>query len=331
MLAAEHPSKSNNPPQANRREQRKKRIERRERRRQEQARNDEKTASLRVHDPLEVVRPDGTPASLEGLWRGSAGFLVCGGPSANEIANLPAVLRERGIVSLGVNNVAGHLPVRAWTFSDPPEKFHHGLFFDPSLIKLVPIPKLKRGQVRIKFPDGWFKLTGRKVREFPNVWGYKRIADFRAKDFLTSDAATWGNNDEGVQRTGGEKCLCTMLLGLRLMHYLGCRRVYLVGADFRMKPGAGYSFNQERTAGAAGGNNNIYRVANKFLCDTRPFLDAAGFRVYNVNPHSALEAFDHVPFEQAYLDCKGVVPQEPFDLSGFYEFKGEGRGEREKD
>lgn len=278
-------------------------------------------------DPLKVVTRDGQPANLSGLWAGASGFLVCGGPSVNRIPGLHDRLRERGIVSLAVNNSAAYLPVRAMTFSDPPEKFHQAIFFDPAMMKFVPLPKLGRGKVRVKLPDGSFKFTGLNVRDCPNVWGYERDCEFVAKDYLNRSAATWGNNNQGVKKTGGPKLLFTMLLGLRLMHYLGCRRVFLLGADFRMTPEAGYSFQQGRTPGAALSNNNSYRVANEFFTQLRPVLEEAGLIVENVNPESHLEAFDFRPVDEAWRLARGYVPEGPFDLDGWYTFKNEGRAE----
>lgn len=280
-------------------------------------------------DPLTVFDRNEQPISLRGMWAGASGFLVCGGPSVNSIHDLHACLRSRGVVSLAVNNSAGYLPVRAMTFSDPPEKFHHGVFFDPAMMKFVPRPKLKRGQVRIKFPDGSFKFSGLNVRDCPNVWGYERSQHFIPEEFLNSPAATWGNNNEGVKRTGGPKLLFTMFLGLRLLHYLGCKRVFLLGADFRMtgEKGGGYSFSQGRTPAAALSNNNSYRVANEFFGELKPILDDAGFFVGNVNPQSALEAFPFVAWDDAARLAKGFVPGESFSLDGWYTFKNEGREE----
>jgi hypothetical protein len=274
-------------------------------------------------DPLKVFDRNDNPADLRGLWAGASGFLVCGGPSVNAIPSLAERLQERGIVSLAVNNSAGYLPVRAMTFSDPPEKFHHGIFFDPALMKFVPKPKMRRGQVRIKYPDGSFKFSGLLVRDCPNVWGYERNCEFRPEKFLTSEAATWGNNDQGVKATGGPKLLFTMFLGLRLLHYLGCKRVFLLGADFRMSPDKGYSFSQGRTPAAAMSNNNSYRVASQFFATIRPVLEDAGMEVYNANPTSALESFDYRPFDECFTLAKGFVPQSPFDLADFYSRKGE--------
>jgi hypothetical protein len=291
-----------------------------------------------VDDPLITYDAHGTVTNgLKNLWRGCAGFLVCGGPSINALPYHR--LAERGICSLAVNNVAGKVPVRAMTFSDPPEKFDEAIFRDPAMMKLVPKPKLTRGETRRKLDQDRFEYTGRNVRDYPNVWGYERRSWWTPESFLTDPAASNGNNNKGVEKTKRPKILCTMFLGLRLMHFLGVRRVYLLGVDFWMDPAlaqdgslsGNYAFDdarydgmadrqkaREEALGVINGNNNIYRVANDMLIELRPYLDAAGFEVFNCNEWSRLQAFEHVPFDEALEDCHNGVPEGDLDLRGWY-------------
>lgn len=313
---------------------REQRAKRREERRQKRARRREREEKERAEmterqlfdnrDPLRVYNSQKHDATLRDLWRYTAGFLVCGGPSLRDYDL--SFLKERGVVSLGINNVAGYAPVRAMTFSDPPEKFHHGIFLDPAMIKLVPVPKLKK-QIRIKHPDGTFERSKLRVKDCPNVWAYQRDCYYEPKTFLTQDGASWGNNNKGVEKTGRPKILFTFFLGLRLMHYLGVRRVYLIGADFNMSEAAGahnnYAFKEERWKGAIAGNNNHYRRANEMCHELRPYLEKAGFHVFNCNPRSRLSAFDFVPLDVAIEDCRNEVPREPFDLTGWYRKDGD--------
>jgi hypothetical protein len=276
-------------------------------------------------DPLFVTDRHKNPVGhiLRDLWRPNPGFLVCGGPSLKQLDL--GFLRERGIVSMGVNNVSGYAPVRAMTFSDPPEKFHHGIFFDPAIMKLVPCPKLGK-RVRAKRPDGTFGFTSLRVMDCPNVWGYHRNSIWDVPRFLTSEEATWGNGKKGVDQNGREHILFTFFLGLRLLHYLGCPQVYLLGVDFSMSPDpgtgpSGYAFNEQRSEGAARGNNASYRKANEMCHELRPVFDAAGFGVYNCNPDSRLTAFDYVPLETAIANARALVPPEPWPedaLWGWY-------------
>ena len=268
-------------------------------------------------DPLQIQDRAGREThALRDEWRNTAGFLVCGGPSLKE---LPLdKLKDRGIVSMGLNNSSGRFHCRAMTFCDPQSKIHHGIFFDPTIRKFVPTTKFNK-RVRVKHPDGSFQITDIKVRDCPNVYAYKRIGFYTPETFLTENGATWGNSDDGVALTGRPKIIFSMFIGIRLLHYLGCRRIYLLGADFSMDDKRGYAFEQGRDSGAIRSNNDHYRLAAVMFKELRPYLENVGLEIYNCNPESRLAAFDYVPFDRAYQDCRGLVPPEPFDLSGWYE------------
>jgi len=248
------------------------------------------------------------PINLAGMWHPSPGFLVCGGPSVN---NLPVEkLRERGIVSFGVNNVSGHVPVDAWTFSDPQRKFHHGLHLDPKTITFAPTPKLRK-HIRAKLPDGTYRIVEKRVQECPSVFGYSRRTEFHPETFFSTSYAHWGMG--GRQANREFTCLCTMLLGIRLMHYLGCPKIYMIGVDFWMTEEAQYAFGQTKNV-----RNGRYSKENKMLEMLKPTFDKHNFKVFNCNPETKCDAVSYVPFDEAFEDCKGAVPNEPFDLSDWY-------------
>ncbi|MFW5891009.1 MAG: hypothetical protein ACOCUI_02220 [bacterium] len=249
------------------------------------------------------------PINLSGMWHPSPGFLVCGGPSINK---LPIEkLKDRGIVSLGVNNISGHVPIDAWTFSDPQKKFHHGLFLDPKNITFAPIPKLKK-HVRGKLPDGSFRIINKRVRDCPSVFGYERKTIFYPEEFFSTEYGHWGMG--GKQENRDFTCLCTMLLGIRLMHYLGCPKIYMLGVDFWMTKEEQYAFNQKKNA-----RNGRYKKENEMLKRLIPTFKKYNFEVYNCNPNSKCDVFPYISFDNAIADCKGGVPEEPFDLSGWYD------------
>jgi hypothetical protein len=276
-------------------------------------------------DPLKVYTADGQPThALRNMLRGGAAFLVCGGPSLKTVDYRR--LSERGIFSLGINNVAGLAPVSAFCCSDPPSKFHSGIFLDPKVIKLLPAPKLRpsRGAIRKKNQDGSFSKLPFITADCPNTWGFDRREWLTCDDtWFTEPSASWGNMKNGVERTGERKTACTMLLGLRLLQYLGARRIFLLGVDFHMSPTAGqhnnYAFGQSREPDSVKSNNTQYEITNDWLVRLRPVFERWGFGVYNCNQYSHLRAFDYVPFEQALEVCRGPVPVEPFDLAGWYE------------
>lgn len=285
------------------------------------------------HDPLYVVNPKvacskcggdrkhrkncekcyGTgfiPVDLNGLWAPSAGFLIGGGPSINKIPK--EKFQERGIVSLAINNVAGHIRTSAWCFGDPQTKFHHGIHLDPRCLTFAPNGKLRK-QIYAKLPDGTFRLTNIKVGDCPGVFGISRTALFDAKHFFTSSYAMWGRGGKQPEEECPFRLIDTFFIGLRLMHYLGCPRVYLLGVDFNMVDEQPYAFEQTKSA-----RNGRYHKLNNMLADLLPVFKEEGFQVFNCNPDSHCNAFPKVSFEEAFEDCKGAIPEEPFNLADWY-------------
>lgn len=250
------------------------------------------------------------PVDMCGMWYPAVGFLVCGGPSLNKMPYHR--LKERGVLSFGVNNVSAYAPVNGWVFSDPQSKFHHGLFLDPKCLTFAPIPKLKK-HVRAKLPDGEFMTIDSRVRDCPGTFGFERKTVFYPDQFFSTDWAHWGmGGGQGEDRPF--TCLCTMLLGIRLMHYLGFRKVYMLGVDFHMTEEEQYSFGQRKRA-----RNGRYSKENKMLQMLKPLFDERGFELFNCNPDSACDVYPYVSFEDALDECKNYVPEEPFDLTQWYD------------
>jgi len=255
-------------------------------------------------------------ADLSNLWAPRPGFLVGGGPSLKQMD--VSQLNLRGVCSLGVNNVAGAVPVRAHVFGDPQVKFHHGLFLDPAMMSFVPTAKLRKG-IRAKLPDGTFRALDVHVFQCPNCWGFARSTRFDAATFLTTEYAHWGMSSKSVpDELKPHRRITTMLLGLRLLYYLGCPRVYMIGVDFVAPGGGAYAFPEVTNPGT-----RQFGKIDDMLAEIKPVLEAADFRVFNCNPTSRCETFDHVPFDLALNDCRGPVPMEPWDLAGWYSKSGE--------
>lgn len=277
-----------------------------------------------MNDPLIVIDRHRTNVSdaLRDTLAGSHVFLLGGGPSAND---LPLeLLSRRGIWTMAVNNVAGHPKVRPQAFvcSDPPQKFSHSIWLDPAIMKFIPTAKMggRRGNLRQKQKDGTFIRAG-NTDQCPNVWGFGRCSRLSPDDsFFTSTEACWGNHDEGCQQTGEPKTVCTMLLAIRLLKFLGASRIYLVGVDFGMSLSRGYSFDQDRTIEAVNSNNAQFAIVNKWLCKMQNdgVFSRFGLSVYNCYQKSGLRAFPYAPFTKAIEEAAGVIEQTP-DLSGWYE------------
>jgi len=244
-------------------------------------------------------------------------------------------LSYRGHFSLSVNNKAGHTQYRpqAFVYSDDSFKFSHSIWYDPAIMKFCPLPKWNGYRAKLKRKDpstGKFYPAG-TVLDCPNVWAFSRRSWMESDDsFFTEPTAAWGNHQEGVERTGNEKTVCTMLIAIRLLYYLGARTIFLVGVDFDMQPGREYSFNQDKESeGASDSNNRQYRIVNDLLTEMQVggTFDKFGLTIYNCNPNSGLQAFSYKSFEQCLDASRGYVEKIP-SLSHWYEKIEEHRMER---
>lgn len=249
-----------------------------------------------------------------------AAFLIGGGPSINDL-DLEAMNR-RGIWSMAVNNVAGHPRLRpsAFVHGDPPKKFHNGIWQDPTIAKFQPLPKMKRGRGSIRhWKDGELLPSGRTVLDCPNIWGFQRRSWFQPDGTFFKGPVSWGNLQVGVERTGLEKTACTLLMAIRVIYELGCRKIFLLGVDFDM--GKKYSFEQGRTVEAIDSNNSQFRTVNGWMKSmvANGAFEEAGLEIYNTNPRSGLEAFPFCGYSDAIDHCLQGFPSEPFNLAGWYE------------
>lgn len=288
-------------------------------------------------DPLIITDNSREPThALRNMLKGGIAFLVCGGPSAKTLDL--SQLEQRGIWSLAINNMAGHVRTQAFVCSDPPSKFHNGIWQDPCIMKIIPLPKTKakRGRLRKKV-DGEFKdlyIDDERINacDCPNVWGFARRAWLSPDEsFFLEDHATWGNHDAGVKRTGEQKTVCTMLLGLRILYYLGARRIYFIGTDFWMDPEkdlkGNYAFGENRDMAAIKSNNGQFVIVNEWLCrmqDNGTFKKF-GLEIYNCFEYSGLRAFSYIPFDIAIKEALKDFPKLPFDLSEWYLKKKKGK------
>jgi hypothetical protein len=188
-------------------------------------------------------------------------------------------------------------------------------------MKFIPIAKMRgsRAKLRRKENGRFEKSFKGRIPHCPNVWGFKRWSYLSADDqFFLTDGAMWGNHDSGVERTGERKTVGTMLLGLRLLYYLGARIIYLVGVDFRMAQDRQYSWDQKK--GGVTSNNEQYVILNNWLCRMQKggVFKRFGLKVFNCYERSGLRAFPYVPFDEALEQAVGIVEEVP-DLVGWYE------------
>lgn len=259
--------------------------------------------------------------NFEGQWAPRPGFLVCPGPSLRAI-HLPT-LQQRGIVTVGVNNAAAYARTTAAVFGDPQSKFHSSMFFDPNCMVFCPNGKLR---YHVRMQDSQTKEYWRHtstVAECPSCYGICRSGRFVPEYFFKDYFAHWGHagkkDDRALERTGTNRPfskLESMLIGIRLLHHMGCRIIYLVGVDHYMSKQDPYAWEAPRTGG-----NGRWSKADKLLQDVKEAGKDEGLQIFNCNPLSQCKVFEHISFDQAIAHATEPFGPEPYDLSTWYNKK----------
>src|SRR3990167_952303 len=241
-------------------------------------------------------------------------FLFLSGPS---LTTLPLdELKRRGIMTMAVNNAACVVRPNIWTCVDPPEKFHSDIWDDPAVLKLFPVRRFW-AHVRRRDDKNEFYYVRQHYKDMPGALGYIKTAVFNPINYLQEAAINSGNSKKYAGQNGQPHILNVMFAALKIPYYLGFRRVFLCGCDFRMEPGGVYCFDQGKELGAMDSNNGTYAKLNVMLARLRPVFDEAGYKVYNCNALSGLKVFPHVDFMEAINDSvKGISARPATD--GWY-------------
>jgi len=254
---------------------------------------------------------------LEGLYAGRSAFLILGGPSFGQLDH--SKLRQPGVITMGANNSPKTFRPNLWTYVDPPCKWLRSVWLDPTILKFA---SLRHRDSELFDSDAWRALEI-KVRDCPGVVYYDRNTDqFDAANYLKQSTFWWGQSGDTTDEFGQKGGRSVMLLAIRLLYHLGFRRVFLLGADFKMDQEHKYHFDQDRSNGAIRGNNATYKKMNTWFTELRPHFEKAGFHVYNCNPDSGLKAFDVVDYDKAIqmvADEFGNIDTDNERTAGLYE------------
>lgn len=268
----------------------------------------------------------GSPLYLASHFAGASAFLILSGPSINELDL--SLLDRRGIVTMGVNNSPAIKRCDIFTYVDRANKFLDSTWLDPGVLKIVPLQHLGK-PLRQKLPNGTFCQMLKQMpdgsrplatpRDMPAVIGCRRNANFNPDIWLTENSVNWGNSRRSAHRNKLPHILNVMLASVRTAYALGFRTLYLLGCDFRMSVERPYAFEQEKSAGGVGGNNQSYQVLNQLFGMLKPKFDAAGFKVFNCNPRSGLTTFPTTSYKSAIEAATAHVAQDPLDTAGWYD------------
>jgi len=252
-----------------------------------------------------VWTAEGASVPLRGIMRGGAAFLVCNGPSFNDLDKRPL----NYCYTMALNNGPAACYTRfvpsAWTLVDDPSRFLLSIWLNPQIQKFVPHAHAgKPLWTSLNGKDEPYTIEGRPavVRDCPNVLYFHRNEKFEASRFWIEDTFNWGMHSDFTDSHGHKGGRSVMLVALKMLFQLGFRRIYIVGADFKMAPDKKYSFDEVREKGAINCNNATYAALNDRLKEALPHAEALGLTIRNCTPDSGLKAFEYLPYEDALKD-----------------------------
>jgi len=293
-----------------------------------------RASRLCPHPPGVFQDRYGNPAAIADLYLGATAFLLLGGPSARE---LPLdLLARRGVLIFTSNNAAGMLPegVRPHVMfhTDGTGKFHDSLWRDPAVLKLTPVKEWgstghasKHKGIFHRAGNGELRqVAGVRAKYLPNVLGFARNSDFRPHQWLWEPSINRGNDREHAEGTKGHESngwpnvINTMFAALRIPFYMGVKKLYLLGCDFRMDVDRPYGFNQGKNAGGVGGCNASYAKMCIMFDALRSLFDAVGYEVVNCNLDTHCWSFDTRAFADAIDDATGAFEQ-VLNTKGWYD------------
>lgn len=229
---------------------------------------------------------------------GGTAFLIGGGPSLNSMDLAP--LRQPGLLLAAMNNIATMIRPHLWFCVDTPTRFSEAVLRDPGVAKFI---KDKMAGERVWTWDA-DEATHRKTKDeakaLPNCWFYQHAKDFDAAQFFIQPYPTWGPRDSRS----------VMLVAIRMLFWMGVRRIYLLGCDFKMKQQQPYAFDETAPEGIVNGNNSKYKILDKMFKQLLPYCEMYGLQIFNCTPGSRLAAFPHVPYEAAVEDALSQMPEQ---------------------
>ena len=243
-----------------------------------------------------VYRNNKQPANLKNTYFNAGCFFIGSGPSLEKIDL--SLLKNRGILSFAVNNVAAFPGIKPnfWCCTDNPNSFHQAIWTDPSIIKFV-------------------RAANAEKVDYPNLYSFDVNEDFKVETFFEEPTIAFGNHTDLIDAYGQKGGRSVIYCSFRLMYYLGIRRIYLIGCDFKMDESRPYVFNQQKWKGGVSTNNKHYEIMNIRFKHLNEKAKTLGLKFYNCSPESSLTAFDHLDFNEA---IKRETIETPKTLANMY-------------
>jgi hypothetical protein len=282
-----------------------------------------------IQPPPMLFNRDGLNVFLGDVYKGSSAFLILGGPSfgtllkgESEFRGKPVpnaeLLNYPGFITMATNNAPRSFRPNLWTIVDSPENFIKSIWLDPKITKFVPFDHTEKTLFDNEKWEGMDTLVG----ECPNTHFFRRNEHFNPEQFLKEGTFNWGEHSDSLDALGQKGGRSVMLVAIKMLYYLGIRKIFLLGCDFKMDNDTKYHFEQDRSEGSQKGNNATYEILKKRFAALLPTFDEVGLKVFNCNMESGLDVFPKIPFDEAINIVTNDIPDIHTErTSGLYDRK----------
>ena len=221
---------------------------------------------------------------LQGIYEGQTLFIICGSPTIqNENLEL---LKQRGILILGINNSAEIFKPNFWVGGDRPECYSERVVLDPSILKFANYGKRD------------FKLKEKFWKFYPATLFYTTAEKiFTTRNFLDRDYRfCWWKN--------------TFFIGLQLAYRLGFNKVFLIGAEFKISKEKQYAWETNLAENEVNANQRLYNSSVDLMRELKPLFESKNFNVSNCCRTSRLkDDFGFISLENAVNEAIKEIPK----------------------
>ena len=239
--------------------------------------------------------------SLRGRFAGKAIFSMQTGPSLNSLD----YLQLSNKYTLAIKKLPlTHVKPTIWLCMEKSQDFPAEIWEDKLIIKLVTQEVYDKGYMK---PSGDFIHSKPVFRMEPvsntkNTYWFKLAQNYVSSKYFSDNAVQWGMASERKDEHGILGRRSIMLAHFRLMHYLGFKRIYLLGVDFDMQQEEPYCYQREKSPIAIYQNNLLYEALTTRLETLYPIMLQHGLEVFNCNLNSKLKVFPYMSYEEALDD-----------------------------
>ena len=257
---------------------------------------------------------NGETVSLSNHFQNQPVFLSMGGPSLREINK--EQIKNSNTLIFGVNNSWNTIRPDIWCCVDPPSTFTPEGWRDPKILKFAPIWH-RKVRLREKKGDGSFRTLADTPGKSPNTLFFTPESRFHAGAFIQSPRVQIGAENDRRCFSGGKAARSVFFAALKLSIHLGFKRIYLIGADMKMKDSDCYACGETHNKDIIEHNNRTYAVINDRMNDLLPYMEHSGINIYNCTLGSSLTSVPSMDLQRA-IDREEIRSVESADATEYY-------------